>query len=95
MYQVQDSGALVSAHRRFVAARRAGRRLVPRTVFLLGLTSLFTDISSEMVSAILPLYLVTVRGLDPLQFGVVSGIYQGGSSLVRIAFGFLADRLGR
>jgi MFS family permease len=95
MYQVQDSVALVRAHKRFVSARRAGRRFVPRTVVLLGLTSLFTDISSEMVSAILPLYLITVRGLDPMQFGLVNGIYQGGSSLVRIAFGFLADRLHR
>jgi MFS family permease len=95
MYQVQDSVALLRARRRFAVARQTGRPLVARTVLLLGLTSLFTDISSEMVSAVLPLYLVTVRGLDPLQFGVINGIYQGGSALVRILFGFVADKMHR
>jgi MFS family permease len=36
-----------------------------------------------------------VRGLDPLQFGVINGIYQGGSALVRILFGFVADKMHR
>ena len=57
MYQVQDSVALLRARRRFVVARHTGRPFVARTVVLLGLTSLVTDISSEMVSAVLPLYL--------------------------------------
>jgi MFS family permease len=95
MYQVQDSTALLRVRRRFRVARTDGRPLVARTVVLLGLTSLVTDISSEMVAAVLPLYLVTVRGLNPLQFGVVDGIYQGGSAIVRIAFGFVADRMRR
>jgi MFS family permease len=95
MYQVQDSVALLRARRRFAVARRTGRPFVARTVVLLGLTSLFTDISSEMVSAILPLWLVANRGLDPLQFGIINGIYQGGSAVARIFFGFAADRMGR
>lgn len=66
-----------------------------RTVVLLGFTSLFTDISSEMVAASLPIYLVAIRGLDPLQFGIIDGIYQGGSAIVRIVFGFFADRWRR
>ncbi|QEC48848.1 MFS transporter [Baekduia soli] len=95
MYQVQDSTALLRARRRYAVARRTGRPFVARTVLLLGLTSLFTDISSEMVSAVLPMYLVLFRGLDPLQFGVVNGIAQGGAALVRVVFGFAADRMGR
>ncbi len=95
MYQIQDSATLARLRRRLAGERREGRPLVARTVVLLGLTSLFTDISSEMVAAILPLYLVTIRGLDPAQFGVIDGIYQGGSAVVRIAFGFAADRLRR
>ncbi|MCW3003407.1 MAG: transporter [Conexibacter sp.] len=95
MYQVQDSVALLRARRGFAAARKTGRPLVARTVLLLGLTSLFTDISSEMVSAVLPLWLVANRGLDPLQFGVINGIYQGGSAVARILFGFVADKLHR
>ncbi len=95
MYQVQDSATLARLRRRLAGARREGRPPVARTVVLLGLTSLLTDISAEMVSAVLPLYLVTIRGLNPAQFGVIDGIYQGGSALVRIVFGFVADRLRR
>ena len=95
MYEVQDSVTLARLRRRLAGARRAGRPPVGRTVLLLGLTSLLTDISSEMVSAILPIYLVAIRGLDPVQFGVIDGIYQGGSALVRMVFGFVADRMRR
>jgi MFS family permease len=68
---------------------------VSQTVLFLGLTSLFTDISSEMVSTILPIYLVYVLHLNPLQFGVIDGLYQGSASLVRLLGGYGADRLGR
>jgi MFS family permease len=68
---------------------------VGRTVLCLGLTSLFTDISSEMVSSVLPLYLVFFLGMTPLQFGVVDGLYQGMSALVRLAGGLAADRWRR
>jgi len=95
MYQVQDSVALLRARRGFAAARQTGRPFVARTVLLLGLTSLFTDISSEMVSAILPLYTVQVLGLNPLSYGVLNGIYQGGSAFARLIFGFVADRMSR
>lgn len=68
-----------------------GRR-VTGTVFLLGIVSMFTDISSESVNAILPLYLTAVVGLGPLAYGFIDGIYQGVSALVRILGGWLADR---
>jgi MFS family permease len=77
-------------------ARRAvaGRR-VARTVLLLGTCSLLTDISSEMVSAILPLAAVAAFGFTPLQYGVIDGLYQGAGAFVRLGAGFLGDRLGR
>ena len=68
---------------------------VSRTVILLGLTSMFTDISSEMVAAILPLYLVFGVGLSPVQFGVVDGLYQGVTAPVRVLSGVLGDRWRR
>jgi MFS family permease len=72
------------------------RRLrVARNVVLLGLTSLFTDISSEMVATILPLYLFYTLGFTPLQYGIVDGLQQGAAAIVRIAGGFLADRTRR
>jgi MFS family permease len=76
-------------------AHRRVRPRVSRTVVYLGLTSLFTDISSEMVSAVLPLYLVFYLGFTPFAFGVIDGLYHGFSALVRVAAGFTADRWRR
>ena len=66
-----------------------------RNVVNLGLTSLFTDISSEMVSTILPLYLVFFLKFTPIQFGMLDGLYQGGASLIRVLGGAAADRSQR
>jgi MFS family permease len=68
---------------------------VSRTVVLLGVTSLLTDISAEMVATILPVYVVFALGATPLAFGVLDGIYQGAAALIRIASGVTADRRGR
>lgn len=64
-------------------------------VFFLGLTSLLTDISSEMVTSVLPIYLVIGLGLTPLQFGLVDGLSQGTAALARLASGLFADRWQR
>ncbi|MDP9135887.1 MAG: MFS transporter [Actinomycetota bacterium] len=94
MYNVQDSSALVAGHRALLRPRAAERR-VPRTVVLLGLTSLLTDISSEMVAAVLPLYLVYAAGFSPLALGVVDGLYRGAAAVAALASGFAADRRRR
>jgi MFS family permease len=70
-------------------------RFVDRNVILLGLTSLFTDVSSEMVSAVVPLYLTFVLGFSALQFGIVGGAYQGITALLRVFSGTVADRWQR
>ncbi|MEE4544168.1 MFS transporter [Streptomyces sp. V4-01] len=72
-----------------------GRSAVSATVLALGTVSLITDVSSEMVTAVLPLYLVTGLGLSPLGFGLLDGVYNGFSALVRLVGGHLADRGGR
>ena len=61
-------------------------------VVALGLTSLLTDISSEMVSTVLPVYLVLHLGLTPLQFGLVDGLYHGVTAIFRLISGIAADR---
>src|SRR5712691_10259737 len=71
------------------------RGVVSRNVVNLGLTSLFTDISSEMVSTVLPLYLVFVLKFTPFQFGMLDGLYQGGAALIRLVGGVAADRSQR
>src|ERR1700712_1454141 len=64
-------------------------------VFFLGLTSLLTDISSEMVTSILPIYMVFALRLTPLQYGLIDGVQQGASAVVRLAAGLMADRWQR
>ncbi|MFJ1860711.1 MFS transporter [Streptomyces anulatus] len=77
------------------AVRPAGRRRLTGTVVALGTVSLVTDISSEMVTAVLPLYLVLGLGLSPLQFGFLDGLYNGVTAFVRLAGGHAADRWQR
>ncbi|MGW8781888.1 MFS transporter [Streptomyces sp. NPDC055796] len=66
---------------------------VASTVLALGAVSLITDVSSEMVTAVLPLYLVAGLGLSPLGFGALDGVYNGVSALVQLTGGHLADRV--
>ena len=93
MYQAESAGQVLRNRARLVASLLLAPT-VSRTVVMLGLTSLFTDISSEMVSTILPLYLLFHLSLTPAAFGVVDGLYQGAAALARIFGGALADRRG-
>jgi len=69
---------------------------VAPNVWKLGFTSLFTDVSAEMVSSILPLYFVIYLGFSPLQFGVLDGIYQGAAvASLSLVAGIAADRWRR
>jgi MFS family permease len=77
------------------SAEPAGRLKVGRNVYFLGLNSLVTDVSAEMVTAVLPLYLVFYLRMTTLQLGVVDGLYQGVTVLVRLLAGAAADRGGR
>ncbi|MEU7867208.1 MFS transporter [Dactylosporangium sp. NPDC049140] len=74
-------------------ARRGSR--IAATVLALGAVSLITDVSSEMVAAILPLYLMLGLHLGPLGYGVVDGLYTGATALLRLVGGYVADRVRR
>jgi MFS family permease len=73
-------------------------RWLPRVspvVWSLGFTSLLTDISSEMVSSVLPIYLLLHLHVSPAVFGIIDGLYQGVALLVRALSGFIGDRWQR
>jgi MFS family permease len=74
---------------------RAGLVRVPGTVVALGAVSLLTDISSEMVAAFLPLYLVYTLQVSYVQFGLLDGLYTGATAVLRLAGGLLSDRWRR
>ena len=94
MYPIENSRDLIKNKRRQLFSREMWAS-VGSNVFFLGLTSLLTDISSEMVTATLPLYLLLTLRLAPLQFGLIDGLNQGASVLVRIASSLIADRRRR
>ena len=68
---------------------------IPGGVWALGLVSLLMDLSSEMIHALLPLYLVTVLGASALTVGVIEGIAEATAAIVKIFSGALSDRLGK
>ena len=70
-------------------------RAIHRNVWFLGITSLLTDMSSEMVVAVLPVYALYFLHVTPVTFGVIDGLQQGGASLVKLLSGFATDRTRR
>jgi MFS family permease len=70
-------------------------RTVPRSVWILGFVSLLMDISSEMIHALLPVYMITVLGASTLTVGFIEGIAEATGAFVKVFSGALSDRLGR
>lgn len=66
-----------------------------RNVVLLGVVSFLTDVSSEMIYPILPLYMTLKLGVGPAIIGLVEGIAESISSLVKVASGYISDRMNR
>jgi MFS family permease len=92
VYPSVRESSLTGADSGSSAGRRKRRFRVSSNVVFLGLTSLFTDVSSEMVNAILPIYLTFELHFTPFQFGLFDGLYQGITAVLRLAGGLVADR---
>ena len=66
-----------------------------RNVFFLGVVSFLTDVSSEMIFTLLPLFLLNVLRVGTPVIGLIEGIAEGTASLLKVLSGWLSDRLGR
>ncbi len=66
---------------------------LPRNVWVVTLTSFFTDISSEMVINLLPLFLANVLGVKTNVIGVIEGIADTTASVLKVFSGWLSDKL--
>ncbi len=64
-------------------------------VFFLGIVSFLTDVSSEMIFTILPLFLLNVLRVGTPVIGFIEGIAESAATLLRIFSGWLSDKLGR
>ena len=71
------------------------RAAIPRTVWALGFVSMFMDISSEMIHALLPIYMVTVLGSSALAVGFIEGIAEATANITKVFSGALSDWLGK
>jgi len=67
-------------------------RSLPRTVWLIGLISLINDSASEMLYPILPLYLTTVLMAGPKVIGLIEGIAESTSALLKLVSGVIVDK---
>ena len=66
---------------------------IPRGVWILGFVSLLMDVSSEMIHALLPLYLTVGLGASALTVGVIEGVAESTALVVKVFSGALSDRL--
>jgi MFS family permease len=81
---------MIGAKRSFLSWRE-----IPGGVWALGVVSMLMDVSSEMIHALLPLYLVTVLGASMLTVGLIEGVAEALAMVTKIFSGALSDYLGK
>ena len=72
-----------------------GWRAIPAGIWVLGFVSMLMDISSEMIHALLPVYMVTILGTSALTVGLIEGIAEATASITKIFSGALSDWFGK
>lgn len=76
-------------------AAMPSRPKIPRTIWALGLVSLFTDMGSEMVHSLLPVLLATTLGASALTIGLIEGAAEALVLVTKVFSGYLSDALGK
>ncbi len=77
------------------SSHREPAQRIPRTVWALGLVSLLMDTSSEIVHALLPLFMTVQLGLSVAMIGLIDGVAEATASITKLFSGYISDRLGR
>jgi sugar phosphate permease len=88
---VKDSSKETAA----VEERRPAKNWFTGNVFYVGLTSLFSDASHEMATAILPLFLAITLAAGPLALGIVEGVSDISASFAKPFAGYRSDKTGK
>lgn len=76
-------------------SNKKGIFTVNRVILILGFVSFFTDLSSNMIIPILPLYLTTVLHVQIGSIGIIEGIAESTASILKLFSGWITDRLGK
>lgn len=77
------------------AGDRRDKIQIPRTVWALGVVSLFMDLSSEIIHALLPLFLTATLGVSVAMVGLIEGMAESTASISKVFSGYISDRMGR
>jgi MFS family permease len=78
-----------------ITTEAAGRQGIPTGIWALGFVSMLMDISSEMIHALLPVYMVAVLGTSALAVGIIEGVAEATASITKVFSGALSDWLGK
>ena len=70
-------------------------RQLPRVIWVLGFTSLFMDMSTEILQSLLPLFMVSVLGAPVALVGLIDGLTEAAASFTKILSGAISDHLGK
>jgi len=68
---------------------------IKKNIFFLGLVSFLTDVSSDMVYPLLPVFLMEVLGSSRLFVGLIEGVAESTASLLKVFSGWFSDRIGK
>jgi len=71
-----------------------GQKWLNRNILALGLTSFFSDFGHEMATSILPAFLVSIGG-SPALLGLIEGVSDASTSLMKLVSGWYSDRIGK
>lgn len=71
------------------------REPLPLGIWALGLTSLFMDMSSELIHALLPVFLVTTLGASMLTLGLLEGVAEAIAAMTKVFSGVISDWMGK
>lgn len=71
----------------------SNKKKIPRTVWVLGFASLLTDVSSEMIHSVLPLFLATSLGASATIIGLIDGVGEAVAAFLKLFSGALSDRI--
>lgn len=77
------------------AQKQTTWRDVPRSVVALGFVSLLMDTSSELIHALLPVFMVSALGISVVAVGIIEGIGEATAAMVKVFSGTLSDRIGK
>ena len=67
---------------------------LPRNVILLGIVSFLTDVSTEMILPVLPLFFVSI-GVEKAIIGLIEGVAESTASLLKVFSGYYSDKIGK